>query len=80
MELQGRAPKTAGLSVWFGTVAIFGGALLTAAGLLRCRRSRSRLVSGTSEPAGFPADFAGVLVASLGVAPAAHRAPIDLRL
>lgn len=32
MDLQGRVSRTAGLSVWFGTIAIIAGVLLTLAG------------------------------------------------
>jgi putative membrane protein len=32
LEIQGRASKTAALSVWFGTAAIIGGVLWTRAG------------------------------------------------
>jgi putative membrane protein len=35
MQIQGHSFGTAGLTVWFGAIAIFGGVTLTPAGLLR---------------------------------------------
>src|SRR5271157_4519826 len=57
MRLEGHVSQSAGLSVWFGTIAIIGGVLLTLAGLLRYRRTRDQLESGTFEPAGFLVDL-----------------------
>ncbi|HMD96763.1 MAG TPA: DUF202 domain-containing protein [Terriglobia bacterium] len=39
MQIQGRESRTAGLSVWFGMIAIVAGVVLTLAGLLRYRVS-----------------------------------------
>ena len=80
MQIQGRVPPTAGLSVWFGTIAIVAGVLLTLAGLLRYRRTRAQLESGTFEPAGFVIDLVGILVALLGLALAFYLVYIELRL
>ena len=86
MQIQGRvsatpgATSTAGLSVWFGTVAIIAGVLLTLAGLLRYRRTRDLLESGTFEPAGFLVDLLGALVALFGLALAGYLVFIELRL
>src|SRR5438128_8610674 len=57
MQLEGKLPRTAGLSVWFGTVSIVGGVLLTIAGLIRYRKTRDQLESGTFRPAGFVIDL-----------------------
>jgi putative membrane protein len=74
MELQGQGQtsRTAGVSVWFGTVAIIGGVLLALAGLVRYRRTRAQLDSGRFEPAGFVVDLVGILVAVFGFALAGY--------
>ena len=80
MEIQGRVSPTAGLSVWFGMIAIIAGVLMTLAGLVRYRRTRAQLDSGTFEPAGFVVDFVGILVALFGLALAGYLVFIELRL
>ena len=80
MQIQGHSPPTAGLSVWFGTIAIVAGVLLTLAGLLRYRRTRAQLESGKFEPAGFVVDLVGILVALFGLALAGYLVFIELRL
>jgi putative membrane protein len=80
MQLQGRVSPTAGLSVWFGTIAIIGGVVLTISGLLRYRRTKAQLESGTFKPAGFLIDLVGTLVALFGLALAGYLIYIGLRL
>jgi len=80
LELQGRVSGSAGVSVWFGTIAIIAGVLLTLAGLLRYRRTRAQLESGTFEPSGFVVDLVGILVALFGLALAGYLIYIELRL
>jgi putative membrane protein len=80
LELQGRVSTTAGLSVWFGTLAIVAGVLLTLAGLFRYRQTRSQLASGTFRPAGFIIDLVGLLTALFGLALAGYLVYIGLRL
>jgi putative membrane protein len=80
MQIQGHTLRTAGLTVWFGAVAIFGGVLLTLAGLLRYRRTRDQLESGRFEPAGFLVDLVGILVAVFGLALAGYLVYIQLQL
>jgi putative membrane protein len=80
MQIQGHVSRTEGLSVWFGTIAIIAGVLLTLAGLLRYRRTRDQLESGTFQPAGFVVDLVGLLVALAGLALAAYLVYIELRL
>jgi putative membrane protein len=80
MQLQGRTSRTAGLSVWFGTVAILGGVLLTVAGLLRYRRTSAQIESGTFQPAGFLVDLVGILVALFGLVLGGYLVYIELRL
>jgi uncharacterized membrane protein YidH (DUF202 family) len=80
MEMQGRVSRTAGLSVWFVTIAIIGGVLLTLAGLFRYRRTRVQLESGNFEPAGFVVDLVGILVGAFGLALAGYLVYIELRL
>jgi putative membrane protein len=45
-QAQGHPQPTAGLSVWFGMVAIVTGIVLALAGLNRYRRTRAQLESG----------------------------------
>ena len=80
LQIQGHASPSAGLSVWFGTIAIIAGVLLTVSGLVRYRRTRAQLESGTFEPAGFVVDFIGVLVALFGLALVGYLVYIELRL
>ena len=80
LEIQGRVSPTAGLSVWFGMIAIVAGVLMTLAGLVRYRRTRSQLDSGTFEPAGFVVDFVGILVALFGLALGGYLVFIELRI
>ena len=80
MEIQGRVSPTAGLSVWFGMIAIVAGVVMTLAGLVRYRRTREQLDSGTFEAAGSVVDFVGVLVALFGLALAGYLVFIELRL
>src|ERR1700676_1088502 len=65
MQIQGRLLPTAGLSVWFGTIVIMAGVLLSLAGLFRYRRTRDQIESGRFEPAGFVLDLIGILIALL---------------
>src|SRR5580700_2982073 len=60
MQIQGRMSPTAGLTVWFGMIAIIVGVLLTLAGLLRYRQTRAQIESGNFQPAGFVIDLVGV--------------------
>jgi inner membrane protein YidH len=80
MQLEGKLPRTAGLSVWFGTVSIVGGVLLTIAGLIRYRKTRGQLESGTFRPAGFVIDLVGVLTAIFGLVLAGYLVFIELGL
>jgi putative membrane protein len=80
MQIQGRSTPTAGLSVWFGTIAIIAGVMLIFAGLLRYRRTRSQLESGHFQPAGFIVDLVGILTALFGLALAGYLVFIELRL
>lgn len=78
MEYQGKMSQTTGITVWFGTVAIAGGVILTLAGLVRYRRTRVQLDSGSFEPAGFLADLVGILVALFGLALAGYLVYISM--
>jgi putative membrane protein len=80
MEMQGHVARSAGFSVWFGTIAIAARVLLTLAGLFRYRRTRSQLESGSFEPAGFVVDLVGILTALFGLALAGYLVYVELRL
>jgi len=80
MQMQGHVSRSAGFSVWFGTIAIAAGVLLTLAGLFRYRRTRAQLESGSFEPAGFVIDLVGILTALFGLALAAYLVYVELRL
>jgi putative membrane protein len=69
---QGHPQPTAGLSVWFGMVAIVTGIVLAFAGLNRYRRTRAQLESGRFEPAGSVIDLVGIFTVVFGLALAAY--------
>src|SRR5579864_5382885 len=77
IQIQGRISATAGLSVWFGTVAIIAGVVLTIAGLLRYRRTRVQLETGHFEPAGFIIDLVAILVVLFGLVLAGYLVYIE---
>lgn len=78
-QSQGGAPRTPELSVWFGTMAIMAGVLLTLVGLVRFHRTRRELESGQFEPAGFVIDLVGILSALFGLVLAGYLIYIELR-
>jgi putative membrane protein len=80
MQIRGDVSQTAGLSVWFGTIAIIAGVLLILAGLHRYRQTLSQLESGKFEPAGFVVDLVGILTALFGLILAGYLVYIQLRL
>jgi putative membrane protein len=80
LQMQGRTSRTEGLSVWFGTIAIIAGVVLTMAGLLRYRRTRRQLEAGKFQPAGFVIDLVGILTALFGLILAAYLIYMGLRL
>lgn len=65
--LQGHPLRTAGVSVWMGSGAIAAGVMLVVAGLVRYRKTRAQLDSGTFEPAGFVLDLITVLTVVFGL-------------
>ena len=71
-EAQGHPQRTAGLSVWFGVVAIVTGIVLAFAGLNRYRRTRAQLESGRFEPAGSVIDLVAIFTVVFGLALAAY--------
>ena len=76
----GHTVPSPGVSVWFGTVAIAGGVLLTLAGLLRYRQTRRQLDAEQFEPAGVVVDLIAALTALFGVVLAVSLLYIGLRL
>ena len=71
-QAQGHPQPTAGLSVWFGMVAIVTGIVLAFAGLNRYRRTRAQLESGRFEPAGSVIDLVAIFTVVFGLALAAY--------
>jgi len=65
--LQGHPLRTAGVSVWMGSGAIAAGVMLVVAGLVRYRKTRAQLDTGTFEPAGFVLDLITVLTVVFGL-------------
>jgi inner membrane protein YidH len=65
--LQGHALRSAGVSVWMGSGAIAAGVMLVVAGLMRYRKTRAQLDSGTFEPAGFVLDLVTILTVVFGL-------------
>ena len=70
--LQGHPVRTTGISVWMGSGAIVAGVALVVAGLMRYRKTRAQLDSGTFEPAGFVVDLITILTVLFGLALAAY--------
>lgn len=70
--LQGHPVRTAGISVWMGAISIVAGVAMAVAGLVRYRRTRTQLDTGTFQPAGFIVDFVTILVVLFGLALAAY--------
>jgi putative membrane protein len=67
MALEGHPLRTAGMSVWMGSGAIVAGVALVVAGLVRYRKTRTQLDSGTFEPAGFVLDLITILTVVFGL-------------
>src|SRR5262249_27533025 len=65
--LQGRSLHRSGMSVPFGLVAIFGGVILTIAGLVRYRMVRAQLDRGEFRAAGLLIDIFALLTAVFGL-------------
>ncbi len=70
--LEGHPVRTAGMSVWMGSGAIVAGVALVVAGLVRYRKTRVQLDSGTFEPAGFVLDLITILTVLFGLALAGY--------
>lgn len=79
LEGHGRVFPESSVSVWFGTVAIFGGVAVCLAGLARYRRTREQLHSGKFEPAGFVIDLVAIVTVLFGLALAAYLVYFELR-
>jgi len=71
-ELQGHPVRTAGISVWLGSLTIGAGVLLVVAGLGRYRKTRAQLDEGTFEPAGFALDLITIVTVVFGLALAGY--------
>ena len=78
LQIQGHKPTTPGITAWLGMISIVGGVLLIVAGLMRYRKTRVQLDTGTFEPAGVIVDLVSVILAVFGVALAVYLAFIEL--
>lgn len=78
LQGQGHVVPTAGLSVWFGTVAILAGVVVCLMGLVRYRQTRKQIDSGNFQPAGFVIDLVGIVTALFGLALAAYLVYLEL--
>ncbi|HEX3322380.1 MAG TPA: DUF202 domain-containing protein [Terriglobales bacterium] len=78
MQAQGRKPTTPGITAWLGLISIIGGVLLIVAGMMRYRKTRMQLDTGTFEPAGFVIDLVSVILAVFGIALAVYLVLIEL--
>lgn len=65
---QGHGIKTAGVSVWIGSLTIAAGIALVVAGLLRYHKTRIQLDAGVFEPAGLVVNLVTILTVILGLA------------
>ena len=65
--LSGHSLRTAGLSVWMGAGSIIAGVTLVIAGMVRYRKTRAQLDSGTFEPAGLVVDLVTILTVVFGL-------------
>ena len=65
--LQGHPVRTVAISVWMGSFTIVGGVALVVAGLVRYRKTKAQLESGTFEPAGFVVDLITILTVLFGL-------------
>lgn len=65
--LSGHVVRTAGYSVWMGAGSIVAGVALVFAGMLRYRKTRAQLDSGTFQPAGMIVDLVTILTVVFGL-------------
>lgn len=76
----GHPTRTLGVSVWMGSGAIVSGVLLVITGLIRYRKTRVQLESGTFEPAGFVLDLVTILTVVFGIGLAVYLVYIEKSL
>ncbi len=80
LQLQGHAPRTAGLSVWFGIVAIVTGVVMIFIGLNRYRKTRAQLDSNSFQPAKTIIDIIAIFTVGFGTALAVYLVYIQQNL
>jgi putative membrane protein len=71
-KAEGHRQSAAGISVWFGLVAIVTGIFLVFASLKRYRRIRAQLEVGKFEPAGLLIDLVAIFTVMFALALAAY--------
>ena len=79
-QAQGHPERTAGLSVWFGVLAIVTAIVLTFAGLNRYRCTRAQLESGRFEPPGSVIDVVAIFTVVFGLALATYLVYVQQNL
>ena len=72
MRAEGHPQSAAGISVWFGLLAIIAGNVLVFAGLTHYRRTRAQLEGGRFEPAGLLIDVVAIVTVIFGLALATY--------
>jgi putative membrane protein len=72
MEIEGRTPRTPGLTVWLGLASILAGVALLFIGLSRYQRTKNQIDNRTFRPAGFIVNLVAAIIAVLGLAMAAY--------
>ncbi len=65
--LQGHVVRSGGISVMMGSFTIVAGVAVVVAGLVRYRRTRAQLDTGTFEPAGFVLDLITIITVVFGL-------------
>jgi putative membrane protein len=72
LQAQGHAPVRAGLSIWFGFIAIVAGVVMIFIGLNRYQKTRAQLDSQNFQPAKFVIDIVAIFTVAFGAALAGY--------
>lgn len=72
MQLEGRVPRTPGLSVWLGLLSILAGVTIIFVGVRRYRQTRVQIETENFQPPRFLIDMIAIFIAVLGFAMAGY--------